>query len=102
MPEYNPASPVSLPLDTAERLHDALEDLLETAATTDPTLERSYRVLAWRILAAKGEAGSGSGLTARIAEVARDAKTLEGYEAARDDALGPILDGLENAENRDP
>ena len=102
MPEYDPAFPVSLPLDVAESLHDSLEDLLETAATTDPTLERSYRVLAWRILAAKGEAGSSSGLTARMAELARDAEALEGYEAARDDVLGPILGGLENVENRAP
>ena len=102
MPEDDSAFPVGLPLDAAENLHDRLEDLLETAAVTDPALERSYRVLAWRILAAKGEASSGSGLTARIAEVARDAKTLEEYEAARNDVLGPILDGLENAENRDP
>ena len=92
---------MNLPLDDAERLHGAIEDLLENGYE-DPALERSYRVLSWRILAAKGESGGGSGLTARIAEVARDAKPLEEYEAARNDVLGPILDGLENAENRDP
>ena len=101
MPEDAPALPVTLPLDAAERLHDALEDLLE-GGHRDPALERAYRVLAWRILAARGEAGEGSGLTARMAEAARDARTLEEYEAARDDVLGPILDGLESAENRDP
>ena len=98
---HGPAFPVNLPLDAAERLHDALEDLLENGHG-DPATERAYRVLAWRILAAKGEGGSSSGLTARMAEAARDAETLEEYEAARDDVLGPILDGLENAENRDP
>ncbi len=58
----------------------------------------AYRILAWRILAAKG----GPGLTGRMAEIARRAGTVEEYEAARDRALGPILDGLESPENRDP
>ena len=91
---------MNLPLDDAEHLHAAIEDLLENGHG-DPALERAYRVLAWRILAAKGESGDGSGLTARMAEAAQEAETLEEYEAARDDVLGPILDGLENAENRD-
>jgi hypothetical protein len=64
----------------------------------DPRLQRSYRILGWRILAAKG----GTGLTERISALAREAETLEEYEAARDRALGPILDGLERGENRDP
>jgi hypothetical protein len=64
----------------------------------DPRLERSYRLLGWRMLAAKG----GTGLTQRIAGLAREAETLEEYEAMRDRALGPILDGLERGENRDP
>ena len=64
----------------------------------DPRLERSYRFLGWRILAAKG----GTGLTQRVAGLAREAETLEEYEAMRDRALGPILDGLERGENRDP
>jgi hypothetical protein len=50
------------------------------------------------MLAAKG----GMGLTQRIAGLAREAETLEEYEAMRDRALGPILDGLERGENRDP
>jgi hypothetical protein len=50
------------------------------------------------MLAAKG----GTGLTGRVAGLAREAETLEEYEAARDRALGPILDGLERGENRDP
>jgi hypothetical protein len=33
---------------------------------------------------------------------AREADTLEEYEEARDRELGPVLDGLESAENRDP
>lgn len=81
----------------AETLHATLEKLLEDGHK-DPLLEHSYRVLGWRILAAKG----GSGLTARIAEIARGASSLEEYEAERDLALGPILEGLERGENRDP
>ena len=96
-----PFFPVNLPLDAAERLHGALEDMLENGHA-DHELERAYRVLAWRILAARGEGGNRSGLTGRMAEAARAAETLEEYEAARDYVLGPILDGLESAENRDP
>jgi hypothetical protein len=81
----------------AEALHALLEDLLESGKE-DPLLERSYRLLAWRILAAKG----GTGLTGRIAGLARDANDLEEYETALDRALGPVLDGLERGENRDP
>ncbi len=86
-----------LSLDEAEALHAALEEMLEEGRE-DPRLERSYRVLGWRILAVRG----GTGLTGRLAELAREAETLEEYEAARERALGPILDGLESAENRDP
>ena len=92
-----PTVELKLPLKTAETLHAALEDLLESGHD-DVDLERAYRTLAWRILAAKG----GSGLTGRMAELARKAGSVEEYEAARDEALGPILDGLESAENRDP
>ena len=88
---------VTLPLQTAEKLHAALEGLLE-AGNADAALEMAYRILSWRILAARG----GTGLTARMAEIAREAETVEEYEAARDRALGPILDGLESPENRDP
>jgi len=84
-------------LEEAEALHVALEDLLEGAGE-DLRLERAYRLLGWRILAAKG----GTGLTGRIAELAREARSLEDYEAARERALGPILEGLERGENRDP
>ena len=86
-----------LSLDEADALHAALERLLETGRE-DPRLERSFRVLSWRILAAKG----GTGLTERLADLAREAETLEEYEAARDRTLGPILEGLESGENRDP
>ncbi len=88
---------LSLPLETAESLHATLEDLLE-GGRDEAALERAYRVLAWRILATKG----GTGLTGRMAELAREAGSVEEYEAARDKALGPILEGLESAENRDP
>ena len=86
-----------LSLDEAEALHAALEEMLEEGRG-DPRLERSYRVLGWRILAVRG----GTGLTGRLAELAREAESLEEYEAARERALGPILDGLESGENRDP
>ena len=86
-----------LPLKEGEALHGLLESLLE-GGEEDPHLARSYRLLGWRILAAKG----GTGLTGRIAGLARDAKELEEYEAARDRELGPVLDGLERGENRDP
>ncbi len=89
---------LSLPLKTAETLHATLEDLLEDGGRDSADLQRAYRILAWRILAIRG----GTGLTARIAELARQARSLEEYESTRDSALGPILDGLESAENRDP
>ncbi len=86
-----------LTVEEAEALHAALEDLLEASAAPQ-ILERPHRLLAWRALAAR----DGSGLTARLAAIAREASTLEEFEAARDEELGPILDGLESAENRDP
>ncbi len=89
--------PVELSLDEADALHAALEELLE-GGRGDPRLERSYRLLEWRILAAKG----GTGLTGLLAGLAREAETLEEYEAAREQTLGPILAGLESPENRDP
>ena len=88
---------INLSLDEAESLHALLEDLLEKEEV-DQGLERPYRLLGWRILAARG----GTGLTGRMAVFAREADTLEAYEEARDHELGPVLDGLESAENRDP
>ena len=93
-----PTVELKLPLKTAETLHAALEDLLESGGHDEADLERAYRTLAWRILTVK----DGSGLTGRMAALAREAESVEEYEAARDEALGPILDGLESAENRDP
>jgi hypothetical protein len=86
-----------LPDDRTVHLHLTLEEVLEAGAAP-AVLERPHRLLAWRALAAR----DGSGLTARLAAIAREANTLEEFEAARDDELGPILDGLESAENRDP
>lgn len=86
-----------LTVEEADALHAALEDLLETGAAP-AILERPHRLLAWRTLAAR----DGTGLTARLSTIAREAHTLEEFEAARDTELGPILDGLESAENRDP
>ncbi len=96
MPDDRPVH-LHLTLEEAEALHAALEELLEAGAAP-AVLERPHRLLAWRALAAR----DGSGLTARLAAIAREANTLEEFEAARDDELGPILDGLESAENRDP
>lgn len=96
-PGGEPTVDLSLPLKTAEALHAALEDLLESGRD-EAALALVYRTLAWRLLAVKG----GSGLTGQMAKLAREAKSVEEYEAARDRTLGPILDGLENAENRDP
>ena len=96
MPTRPPVE-LRLSLEEADALHAALEELLE-GGREDPRLERSYRTLSWRIVAAKG----GTGLTGRLAGLAREAETLEEYEAAREQVLGPILDGLESAENRDP
>ena len=62
----------------AAALHAALERLLEDGQP-DPHLERAYRLLGWRMLAATG----GTGLTATIASLAREASTLEDYESAR-------------------
>ncbi len=86
-----------LSLDEAEALHALLEDLLEDGEQA-PHLERAYRLLGWRILATRG----GTGLTGRVAGLAREADSLEEYEVARERVLGPILDGLERGENRDP
>ena len=96
MPEDRPVR-LHLTLEEAEALHAALEELLEGGAAPE-ALKRPHRLLAWRALAAR----DGSGLTARLAAIARDANTLEEFEAARDEELGPILEGLESAENRDP
>ncbi len=97
MQEEIPRVDLDLSLDEARTLHADLENLLELGQGT-PALQRTYRLLGWRTLAAEG----GTGLTARISELAREAETLEEYEAARDQLLGPILDGLERGENRDP
>ena len=78
-------------------MHATLEELLEGGGE-DQRLERAYRLLGWRILATKG----GQGLTGRIAGLAREARSLEEYEAAREQTLGPLLEGLERGENRDP
>lgn len=86
-----------LSLEEAEALHVALEESLQ-GGLTRPELERIYRLLEWRILATRG----GTGLTAHLSDLARNASTLEEYEIARDEYLGPILGGLERGENRDP
>ena len=86
-----------LSLTEAEALHTLLEDLLE-GGQDDPHLEPVSRPPAWRIPAANG----GTALTGRMAGLARDAKDLAEYETARDRALGPVLEGLERGENRDP
>lgn len=97
MPDDERLVDLSLSLEEAEALHAAIEDRLE-AGHGAPYLERAYRLLGWRILAARG----GPGLTGRMAALAREAGSLEEYEAARDRELGPIIGGLERGENRDP
>jgi hypothetical protein len=95
--QKEPAVELQLPLEEAEALHTLLERLLESGEQ-GPRLEHSYRLLGWRILAAKG----GKGLTGRMADLAREADSLEEYEEARQRELGPVLDGLQRGENRDP
>ena len=97
LPENEPTVDLSFPLKTAEALHATLEDLLE-GGRDEAALQKAYRILAWRILAVKG----GTGLTGRLSELARQAASVEEYEATRHRNLGPILDSLESAENRDP
>ena len=93
----DPPVDLRLSLKEADALHEALEELLE-GGREGGHLGRSYRTLGWRILAAR----DGTGLTGRLAALAREAETLEEFEAARDQVLGPIFEGLESAENRDP
>ena len=88
---------IRLPLERAEALPATLEELL-APGPANADLELLYRHLGWRILAAT----EGTGLTATLSALARKADSLEQYEAARDEELGPILDGLERGENRDP
>ena len=95
--QKEPAVELRLPLEEAEALHTLLERLLESGEQ-GPRLEHSYRLLGWRILAAKG----GKGLTRRMADLAREADSLEEYDEARERELGPVLDGLQRGENRDP
>ncbi len=97
LPDEPPVE-LRLSLEEADALHAELEEVLDGGGERSPHLGRAYRTLGWRILAARG----GTGLTGRLAALAREAATLEEYEAARDEALGPVLDGLESAENRDP
>ncbi|CAN5704349.1 hypothetical protein BH24ACT22_BH24ACT22_00380 [soil metagenome] len=101
MSDETPRVILDLPLEEARKLHASLEDLHESEQNPDAinaVVKRFYRLLGWRILAESG----GTGLTARISELARKADTLEEYEAAREQFLGPILNGLERGENRDP
>jgi hypothetical protein len=95
--QREPNVELRLSLREAETLHALLERHFDSGEQ-DPYLDHSYRLLGWRILAAKG----GTGLTERIAGLAREAHSLEEYETAREKALGPVLDGLERGENRDP
>ena len=88
---------LDLSVEEADALYALLDDLLEND-TAPPVLGRPHRLLAWRTLAA----GGGTGLTGRLAAIARESPTLEEFESRRARELGPILEGLERAENRDP
>ena len=90
--QSEPNLELRLSLREAEALHALLEQHFDSGEQ-DLYLDHSYRLLGWRILAAKG----GTGLTERIAGLAREAHSLEEYEAAREKALGPVLDVLERA-----
>lgn len=89
---------MQLPLSQAQRLHDLLEDAL--GERPDAEHLRLLRLLSWRILATRE--GPSPGLTGRLSELARRSPTLESFEAARDDEIGPLLDALEDHQNRDP
>jgi len=97
LPDEVLAVDLSLSIEEADALHAAIEDRLESGRE-NPELERAYRLLGWRILAAR----RGTGLTGRMAALAKEASSLDEYEAARDLELGPIIEGLESGENRDP
>jgi hypothetical protein len=86
-----------MPLTQAQLLRNLLEDAVEDRPD-DADARLLLRLLSWRMLAVK----EGSGLTGRLAELARVSPTLEAFEAARDEELGPILDALEDHQNRDP
>ena len=88
---------LALSVSEAESVHAALENALESSGG-NPELELAYRRLGWRLSAAR----EGSGLSARISEIARASESLEEFERKRDEELGPLLDGLESGENRDP
>lgn len=88
---------LALSMSEAESVHAVLENALESGEGGSE-LELAYRRLGWRLSAARG----GSGLSARISEIARDSQSLEEFERKRDEELGPLLDGLESGENRDP
>ena len=94
MPQVN----LTLTPEEADNLHTLLEELLESGKRSDPLTRRTYRILGWRILATR----DGTGITARVTALARKADSLEQYETARDQELGPILERLEGGENRDP
>ena len=101
MPENERQVHLTLHPEEADALHAALEDLLESGQG-NPELERAYRLLGWRILADRREEQGSAGLIGSMAAIARNADSLEEYEAARDRELGPIIGGLESPENRDP
>lgn len=93
----NPDVEITLSPAEADALHAALEELLERGDGNEK-LERVYRLLGWKFLATKG----GTGLTGRLADIAKRSESLEEFETTRDEELGPIIEGLERPENRDP
>lgn len=95
--EEAPRPVVELSHEEARALHADLEDALDRGLQSE-SAGHAYRFLGWRLLAVRG----GTGLTGRISDLASRANTLEEFEAARDEELGPILEGLENPTNRDP
>ena len=73
------------------------------ARAAGETEQRLYGLSAWREAPYYSERERAALAWAEaVTNISQTHASDEEYEAARDEALGPILDGLESAENRDP
>lgn len=92
---------LTLSLEEAAVLYKILEEYLEDKpATLHPSLQRTLRTLNWRLAAAQD--GNNAGVTGELSKIAKRTSSVEEYEFERDRVLGPLLDALENQQNRDP
>lgn len=92
---------LTLSLEEAAALYKVLEEHLEDkSATSHPSLQRTLRTLNWRLAAAQD--GNKTGVTGELSEIAKRTTSVEEYESERGRILGPLLDALENQQNRDP